>query len=229
MVDPHGRFVWYELMTTDIAAAKAFYAEVVGWDVRDASTTELAYTLFTDESGSVSGLLALPEEARKMGATPRWLGYVGVKDVSAAAERLKQLGGAIFVPPTDSNIGRISVVADPQMATLALVEGLKPGRQQSADLGEPGRVGWHELLAANWETAFAFYRELFGWQRADIEMGPTNTYQLFSACGQTVGGIFTKRPIEPVPYWLYYFNVGDIDAAAERVKDGRRPDLRRTN
>jgi hypothetical protein len=41
---------------------------------------------------------------------------------------------------------------------------------------------------------------------------------LFSTGGQTVGGIFTKRPVEPIPYWLYYFNVEDIDAAAERVK-----------
>ena len=136
------------------------------------------------------------------------------------ADRIKRLGGAVYVPPTDSNIGRISVVADPQTATLALVEGLKPGRQQPAELDEPGRVGWHELLAADWEKAFAFYGELFGWQKADAEIGPTDTYQLFSAGGQTIGGMFTKRPKEPVPFWLYYFNVGDIDAAAERVKAG---------
>jgi len=51
-------------------------------------------------------------------------------------------------------------------------------------------------------------------------LGPTDTYQLFSANGQTIGGMFTKRPEEQVPYWLYYFNIGDIDAAAERVKTG---------
>ncbi|HUP00208.1 MAG TPA: VOC family protein, partial [Gemmatimonadota bacterium] len=26
-----GKFVWYELMTTDTEAAKAFYSDVVGW------------------------------------------------------------------------------------------------------------------------------------------------------------------------------------------------------
>ena len=31
MVNSHGRFVWYELMTTDMESAKAFYANVVGW------------------------------------------------------------------------------------------------------------------------------------------------------------------------------------------------------
>ena len=128
------------------------------------------------------------------------------------------LGGAVYVPPTNSNIGRISVVADPQTATLGVGQGLKTGQRQRADLGKPGRVGWHELLAADWKKAFAFYGELFGWQKADAEIGPTDAYQLFSAGGQTIGGMFTKRPTDPIPFWLYYFNVDDIDAAVERVK-----------
>jgi predicted enzyme related to lactoylglutathione lyase len=221
MVDYHGRFAWYELMTTDMAAAKAFYAAVVGWGTQDASTPELAYTLFTTGTASVSGLMDLPEEARKMGATPRWMGYVDVDDADVTSDRIKRLGGAVFVPPTNTNIGRISVVADPQTATLALIEGSKkPGRRQPAELDRPGHVGWHELLAADWEKAFAFYGEVFDWQKANAEIAPTNTYQLFAAGGQTIGGMFTKRPVEPVPYWLYYFNVDDIDAASERVKTG---------
>jgi predicted enzyme related to lactoylglutathione lyase len=214
----HGRFAWYELMTTDVAAAKAFYAEVVGWGTQDASTPELAYAFFTTGRGSVGGLMDLPGEARKMGATPRWMGYVGVDDVDVTADRIKRLGGAVYVPPTDTNIGRISVVADPQTATLALIKALKSGRQPPAELDRPGHVGWHELLAADWAKAFAFYGELFDWQKANAEIGPANTYQLFAAGGQTIGGMFTKRPLEPVPYWLYYFNVDDVDAASERVK-----------
>jgi uncharacterized protein len=221
LIDDHGRFAWYELLTTDIAAAKAFYRSVTGWGVRDASTPDLAYNIFTMGEAAVGGLMELPEAARKMGATPRWMGYVGVSDVDAAADRITRLGGTVYVPPTNSNIGRISVVADPQTATLALVQGLIPGRQEPAELDRSGHVGWHELLAADWPKALAFYGELFGWQKADSEIGiPTNTYQLFCAGGQTIGGMFTKRPIEPVPYWLYYFNIGDIDAAAERVRRG---------
>jgi predicted enzyme related to lactoylglutathione lyase len=220
VVDYHGRFAWYELMTTDVAAAKAFYANVVGWGVRDASTPDLVYTLFTVGKASVSGLMELPEAARKMGATPRWMGYVRVSDVDATADRIKRLGGAMYVPPTNSNIGRISVVADPQTATLALVNGLKPGRQQPAELGKPGHVGWHELLAADRDKAFAYYSELFGWQKADGEIGRTDTYLLFSAGGQTIGAMLTKDPAEPHPFWLHYFNIDDIDAAMERVKTG---------
>jgi hypothetical protein len=216
----HGRFVWYELMTTDVAAAKAFYAKTLGWDSQDGSTPGLDYTLFSAGGEQVSGLMRLPAEAQRMGATPRWMAYVGVDDVDAAVARIKQLGGAVYVPPTDSNIGRISVVADPQMATLALVKGLKPGRRQPVTPGRSGRVGWHELFAADWEKAFGFYGEIFGWRKADAEIGASETYQPFSAAGLTTGGMFTKRQAEPVPFWLYYFNVEDIDAAAERVRAG---------
>ena len=221
MVDYHGHFVWYELMTTDVAAAKVFYARVVGWGTKDASTPGLPYALFTVGKTSVTGLINLPEDARKMGAAPRWIGYVGINDVDAAVDRIKRLGGIVHVPPTDMpDISRFSVVADPQMATLALVKWLNPGRQQPADLGKPGRVGWHELLAADWEKAFAFYSELFGWQNAGADIDPMGTYQLFSAAGQTIGGMYTKPPTVQVPFWLFYFNVGDIDVAAERVRAG---------
>jgi predicted enzyme related to lactoylglutathione lyase len=213
-----GRFVWYELMTTDVLAAKAFYTEVVGWGAADASTTDLAYTVLTAGKTPVGGLMELPADAIKMGATPRWMGYVDVKDVDAAADRIMRLGGAVYVPPTDTNIGRISVVADPQTATLGLVEGLKPGKQQPAEMGKSGRIGWHELHAVDWEKVFAFYGEIFGWRKADAEIGPTDAYQLLSAGGQTIGGMFTKRPEDPQPFWLNYFNVNDIDAATERVK-----------
>ena len=87
-------------------------------------------------------------------------------------------------------------------------------------MGKPGRVGWHELLADDWEKALAFYGELFDWRKANADAGPMGTYQLFSIGGQTIGGMFTKPPIVPVPFWLYYFNVPDIDAAAEHVKAG---------
>jgi predicted enzyme related to lactoylglutathione lyase len=221
MADSHGRFVWYELTTTDTEAATTFYAKVVGWGTQDASMPGAAYTLFTAGDASVGGLQGLPEGLRKMGVAPRWIGYVGVDDVGATAERIARLGGAVHVPPTDvPNISRFSIVADPQGATLALFKWLTPGQQQRAAPGTAGRVGWHELLAADWRKAFAFYGELFGWQKVGTDIGATGSYQLFATGGQTIGGMSTKPAAVSMPFWLYYFNVDDIDAAAERVTAG---------
>lgn len=220
MVDHDGRFVWYELLTTDIAAARAFYGSVVGWGAQEASTPEFAYVLFTADRDPVSGLMDLPQEARNMGATPRWVGYVAVDDVDARAERIRRLGGAIYLPPTDTNIGRIAVVADPQTATLALVDRLRHGQTESGDMDEAGRVGWHELFAADGSKAFAFYGEVFDWRQTDANTDPLPSYHLFAAGGRTIGGMFTKHARAPVPFWLYYFNVGDIDMALRRVEEG---------
>jgi predicted enzyme related to lactoylglutathione lyase len=216
-----GRFVWYELMTTDMAAAATFYADVVGWNVRDGVGADFVYKLFCSDATPISGLIDLPAEARRMGATARWMGYVSVQDIGATTERLKRLGGTIYVPPTDSNIGRIAVVADPQSATLAFVEGLPTGQQKPAESNRPGRVGWHELLAADHAKAFAFYSELFDWQRAgDADSGSATSYQAVRAGEDAIAGMFNKRPMDPVPFWLFYFNVADIDAAAARVRAG---------
>jgi len=221
MLGSHGRFVWYGLMTTDMASARKFYARVLGWGTQDASTPGMPYTLFTAGDISVCGVSELSEDARARGVSPGWIGYVSVDDVDATADRIESLGGAVHVPPTDvPNISRFSIFADPQMATLALFKWLQPIQQPSLDLSQPGHVGWHELLAADAEKALAFYSALFGWQKADADVGPKGTYQLFSVAGQAIGGIFTKPPFLKVPFWHYYFNAVDIDVAAERVKAG---------
>ena len=102
------------------------------------------------------------------------------------------------------------------MATFALVKGLKPRQEPLAGLGAPGRVGWHELLAADWEKAFAFYSALFGCRKSDGHVGLLGAYQGFAAGATTIGGMFTKSPTLPHPFWLYYFNVADVEAAANR-------------
>jgi predicted enzyme related to lactoylglutathione lyase len=221
VVNSHGRFVWYELVTTDVKAATAFYTKVMGWGAWDASVPGKAYILFGDAKGSISALTHLPDDAKQMGARPSWIGYVGVDDVDATAAAITRLGGAVHVPPTDaSDISRFSIFTDPQAARLALFKWRKPGQQQAAEPDALGRVGWHELLAADAEQAWAFYGELFGWQKEDAGTEEASPYQLFSAGGRMIGGMQNKPATIPAPFWLYYFNVGDIDATAQRVKAG---------
>jgi predicted enzyme related to lactoylglutathione lyase len=217
----HGRFVWYELATTDREAAIAFYTKVMGWGAWDASAPGRPYVLFSAGPVSAGGLMDLPADARERGVKPSWVGYVGVDDVDAAVGQLKRRGGAVHVPPTDvAGISRFAIVADPQTARLGLFKWLNPAQAPSAAPGAPGRVGWHELLAADREAAFDFYGELFGWKKGDADVGATGPYQLFGAGGQTLGAILTKPAITPEPFWLYYFTVGDLDAATKRVTAG---------
>ncbi len=219
MTATHGRFTWYELLTTDVEAAKAFYAHVVGWGARDSGEPGGDYTFFTINHTPVTGLMSLPDEVRQRGGSPCWIGYVAVDDVDAAVAGVRQRGGSVYLPPTDvPGVSRVAVVADSQMTTIALVKWQLPPERPPADWGSPGRVGWHELLAADGDKAFAFYSELFGWQAGASEAGAEGAYQLIADGEQTLGGIFTKPAIAPRPFWLFYFGVDDIDAAVERVR-----------
>jgi hypothetical protein len=225
MPNPYGSFVWYELMTSDPKAAEAFYRDVVGWGAQAAPTAVpgMTYTLLTAGTMPVAGLMAVPAAAAAMGARPGWMGYVGVEDVDAAADKVLGLGGAIFKAPTDiAGVGRFAVVADPHGAAFALFRWQTP----TAGGGSPapdaiGHAGWRELFAGDLQPAFDFYAKMFGWTKADaVPMGEMGVYQLFAHDGIPIGGMMTKPAQAPKPYWNYYFNVDSVAAAVERAKRG---------
>jgi len=222
MSETPARFVWYDVMTTDSKAAEAFYRLVMGWDTKDSGMADRSYTLLSVGPAMVGGLMPIPEEARAMGARPAWMGYVGVADVDSHEARVKAAGGSVHRAPEDiPGVGRFAVVADPQGAAFMLFSG--PSGEEPAPVapGTPGHVGWHELHAGDRESAFAFYADLFGWTKVEaVDMGPLGIYQTFAAGGAPIGGMMTKAPSLPVAFWLYYFNVEAIDAAAARVARG---------
>ncbi len=219
---PASKFVWYELMTTDTAAAATFYESVVGWTSKDAGMGgDMPYTLFSAGDAQVAGLMGRPPELAAMGVPPSWSGYVGADDVDAMAARVLAAGGKVLRPADDiPGVGRFAVVADPQGASFMLFKGNGEAPPEPAP-GTPGTIGWHELSALDWPKAFDFYASLFGWTKADaVDMGPMGTYQLFAIDGVPCGGVMNKMEEQPAPMWLYYFNVADIHAAAERIKAG---------
>jgi len=216
-----GKFVWYDVMTSDTKAAESFYRSAIGWDAKDSGKTDRSYTLFSAGSAMAAGLMPIPEEARAMGIRPCWTGYIAVDDVDAHAARVKAAGGAIHRAPEDiPGVGRFAVAADPHGAVFNLFKGARDEEPEPVLPGTPGHVGWHELHAGDGESAFAFYSGLFGWTKAEaMDMGPNGVYQIFAIAGAQAGGMMTKMPQTPAPFWLYYFNVDALDAAITRVKD----------
>jgi uncharacterized protein len=216
-----GKFVWYDVMTSDTKAAEAFYRSVIGWDAKDSGMTDRSYTIFSLGPRMVCGLMPVPEEARAEGVRPHWSGYIAVDDVDDYAERVKAAGGAVHRAPEDiPGVGRFAVAADPHGAVFILFKGSSDQEPVPAAPGTPGHVGWHELHAGDGESAFTFYSGLFGWTKADaMDMGPMGVYQIFAMGDAPAGGMMTKMPQTPAPFWLYYFNVDAVDAAMARVKD----------
>ena len=214
-----GRPLWYELMTTDMKGAEAFYQTVVGWKTSPFAATGQPYTMFS-RSGDVSigGVMTKPAEVK---APPFWAMYIGVPKLEEAAAQIKRLGGTAHTAEIEiPTVGRMQMMMDPQGAAFYIFEPARaePRAEGAAELGD---ASWHELMTTDVPAAMTFYRQLFGWQPSDaMDMGAMGTYQMFNRPHGMIGGMMNKPPaMANVPSnWQIYFRVPDVHAAAERVK-----------
>jgi len=219
--DFHGQFIWYELLTSDPAAAIPFYTQVVGWGTQTWEGGATPYTMWTTEDMPVGGTMKLPDEATAAGAPTHWLPYVGTQDVDATAKKVKDLGGQVLREPDDiPSVGRFAVLADPQGAVFAVYKPQSEPPAAAMGPPRPGRFSWHELATTDHEAAFDFYSQLFGWEKTDaMDMGEMGTYQMYGRDERTLGGMFNKPSEMPgPPAWLCYVMIDDVNAGVERVK-----------
>ncbi len=116
-----GAFCWNELSTTDMAAAKKFYTELLGWTFKQSPAAGMAYDEIVVGGQHIGGIF---QTGTEFGNAPsHWMSYVAVDDVDARAKQVEDLGGKVCVPPTDiPNVGRFCVINDPTGATLSLVK-----------------------------------------------------------------------------------------------------------
>ncbi|MGH9348021.1 MAG: VOC family protein, partial [Vicinamibacterales bacterium] len=155
-----GRPLWYELITTDMKAAEAFYSTVVGWTPAPFESSPEPYTMF-NRSGQipVAGVMARPEG---MNAAPFWAMYVGVPKLEEAAARIRQLGGNECSPMIEvPTVGRMQMMKDPQGAAFSIYEPASAEQRPEA-AAEAGEASWHELMTTDAPAAMRFYSEVFG-------------------------------------------------------------------
>ncbi|MEO6323119.1 MAG: VOC family protein [Thermoanaerobaculia bacterium] len=106
---------WTELSTRDIPAAKTFYTGLFGWTTKDSPE----YIEVMNQGRPIAGMMAPPQE----GIPPHWLVYFAVSDCDASVTKASGLGAITVVPAMDiPNVGRFSVLKDPQGAVFAIIQ-----------------------------------------------------------------------------------------------------------
>lgn len=120
---PLGQVVWPELATTDPAGAAGFYSRLFGWKTRpETGVAEAAYTEWQNGGVSIGGLLPMQGD-HWQGVPPHWMIYITVADCDERAATAHRLGAEICVPPKDiPNVGRFSVIADPEGAAFSIIQ-----------------------------------------------------------------------------------------------------------
>jgi predicted enzyme related to lactoylglutathione lyase len=212
---PVGRVVWHDLMSTDSAASKAFYAELFGWEFRDANLDGGPYQIFTSGDHDQGGIVPLDAGH---GMPSHWVAYVNVDDVDATVEKVLALGGQACVPATDiENIGRFAVINDPTGGMLSPFQSFH--EQKDPPYPQPaGMFCWDELMTSDVEVAKAFYGELFGWTSETHDAGGGD-YHLLNQGERQIGGIMQKPEGAPHPSrWMPYVATDDVYASCEKAR-----------
>jgi predicted enzyme related to lactoylglutathione lyase len=213
-----GRPVWYELMTTDTAAAETFYKTVVGWTSAPFDASPNPYTVFK-RSGQVqvAGLMKRPDG---MNMPSFWAMYVAVPRLEEAVGQIKRLGGSELSPVIEvPTVGRLQMMKDPQGAAFYIIQpaSIEERPETAPEIGE---ASWHELMTTDAPAAMKFYSEIFGWQPSEtVDIGPMGKYHMFNRPFGMIGGMMNKPPemAHVPPHWMIYFRVPDINAATERI------------
>ncbi len=214
-----GRFVWFDLNTTDEKAAQAFYTSVAGWGVDQWDMGGAIYYMWMVGDDNIGGMREFPPAALEQGAHPHWLGYIATEDVAATVKQAESLGATVMMKPTPiPTVGTFAVLRDPQGAVFAAYtpEGDAPGHE---GMPTPGDISWYELATKDINAALDFYGALFGWTlSSDMDMGANGIYRIFARNGQMMGGMYNVSDAMPMPpSWTFYIFVDDIHAAAARV------------
>jgi predicted enzyme related to lactoylglutathione lyase len=211
-----GRFVWHDLMTTDVKASLAFYTELFAWKTREVEMGKMGkYTMISAGDRDIGGIVHLDP---KHGAPAHWIAYCTVPDVDAAAKRATELGGKVAVPATDiPGVGRFAVLEDPQGGHLSP---FKSNDEAAEDEGPPpvGIFCWDELVTSDPAAALKFYEPIFGWKHDDKDMGPMGTYHVLKRGERMSGGIMKNPMPEAKTAWLAYVAVASVDESAKRAE-----------
>ncbi len=220
-----GEFNWVDLMTTDVDAAKDFYAGLLGCDANAApgDPEETGGSGFFQNAGRmIAGFGPVMSDE----GHPAWNSYVCVTDADETAAKAKEAGGTVVMGPIDlPNDGRMLVLRDPEGA---FISALQPGQHKGAGfVNEPGSWTWNQLATRDRAAAEVFYVKVFGWTRRDApEAPPDSPFSMWQVGGQRweegLPGVMEmgeEIPAAIPAHWMVYFAVESAEDAISKTKE----------
>ncbi|MCB5168656.1 VOC family protein [Streptomyces bambusae] len=215
-----GSPAWLDLGSPDVDASAAFYRAVFGWEAVSSGPEGGDYRFFRKGGRTVAAVGPLTEE----GAKPAWTVYFGSPDVQATTQAVRDGGGRVRVEPMDvMGEGWFAQYTDPDGADFAVWQaGKTAGLERTS---EDDTLVWVELMASDPEASTAFYRSLFGWRHADMDVPGGMTYRVLSTADgdqedASFGGVAPDDiGGDNAPHrWIPYFAVADADETVARTE-----------
>jgi predicted enzyme related to lactoylglutathione lyase len=217
----HGKIVWLDLVTADLAIARRFYGGLFGWTFAELGDGAGAYTMAYKAGYPVSGMVER-KELRNKERQARWIGFLSVANVEAAAASVAGKGGRVLIPPRQvPDRGEMAVVADPDDAPFGLIN--SASGDPADELGPAGDWIWALYQSPDAGSAAAFYQDLGGYEVVEADPVGQAPHFLLVAGGYARGSV-VEIPAERSglrPDWLYFARVENVsESLAQAVALG---------
>jgi len=208
-----GKFVWFDLYTTDMTSASNFYDALFDWDFERTNDTNPRIKTVFHRGKAIGNMIGRESEP----GNSQWLSYMSVEDVDSSVVAAENMGATLHIPAKElPNRGRIAVILDPQKAGVALL---------TSSTGDPvddkyviNRWLGCELWTTDVDGAGLFYKKLVGYDVELKDMKGKGKYSLLTRRGKRRGGI-AKIPWDDVkPEWIPYIAVENVLATTMKAQ-----------
>lgn len=212
-----GKFIFAELVTPDLAAAKQFYGGLFGWSFRDVPAAGTHYAEASLDGRPIAAMAQREIRASEL-RQPAWLGYIAVTDMAATQKTALLGGGKLLSPPRAMpDRGRSAVFADPQGAVFGV---LASSAGDPPDvLAETGEWIWRSLLTPDPDAGAAFYQKVFDYEVFELPADGLRQHVILASEDYARASANTAPASGAAshPHWLNYVRVDDAAKSAARA------------
>ena len=212
-----GKFIWYDLMSTDVAAVKEFYGQLFGWEFDNGGDVNTAYTVIKHDGKSIGGIFAL-DRSKSKAEHSQWISFLSVENMESAVKYIQTNKGKIYTDPFDlPDRGRVAVAIDPQGALLALVQSSSGDTKDEEPVYDEWL--WTELWTNNVDASLSFYKGMIGYENKVFMTQAETKYYVLRNEDEARAGV-VKIMLEGVtPNWMPYIAVEDPSKIVSRVEE----------
>ncbi len=207
---PNGTPCWVDYGAADIDAARAFYADLFGWEYTGGEPEYGGYLNATLKGEQAAGLGPRMDPSQPVA----WTTYFATDDSDATVGRIREAGGTVVMEPMEVGpFGRMTIALDPQGNAFGLWEA---GQHTGYRIyNEPGSLVWNEAAVDDPEAARAFYGAVFGFRFEEVP--GAGGYTTFATGDRPLGGLGGHQPGSPKG-WTACFAVASTDEAVAKVE-----------
>ena len=209
--DGPGAVRWFGLLTEDAAAARAFYADLFGWQMeRTASGGYIA----VHDGQPFAGITQIGRSVPEIDEST-WLVGVVVSDLRASVATARRLGSRVLRDVSRAEgFAQWAVIEDPQGAQVILMVPERP----LGGVEAPGNWVWAELWTTDQTASSRFYSQVIGWKYVELDR-PDGAYPTFQSAGEARAGLVPIEQGAMEPGWAPYIGVADLEATLARARE----------